>query len=134
MKIGAILILFLSLLPLYAAEDKSSELLEAVEKGNLAEVRELVKDGADLNSREQVEGLTPLIMAVRNGDLPMIKFLISAGANVNAKDQMNGATALMWASTPESGEEEGGHKDVPEADRLEIVKILIAAKANVNQQ
>jgi ankyrin repeat protein len=135
MKILSLFLLILSVLPIYAAENKSGELLEAVEKGNLPEVKELVKNGADLNAhQEEEEGLTPLILAVRDGNLEIVNFLISAGADVNAQDKMNGATALMWASTPETGEEASGGKEIPEADRQRMVKTLIAAKANVNQK
>jgi hypothetical protein len=69
MKILTLFLFLLSVLPLYAAEDKSEQLLEAVEKGNLTEVRGLVKAGADLNAREKEQGMTPLIMAVRDGNL-----------------------------------------------------------------
>ncbi|PWT87709.1 MAG: hypothetical protein C5B54_11850, partial [Acidobacteria bacterium] len=121
--------------PLCADEDKSKELLEAADKGALNEVKLLVKSGADLSAREEEEGATPLILAARAGHPDVVKFLIDSGAEVNAADELNSATALMWASTAEGEEEEGGpHREAPsEENRIAVVKMLIAAKANVNQ-
>jgi uncharacterized protein len=57
-----------------------------------------------------------MVDAAREGDLSRLQTLIVSGTNINAKDE-NGATPLMLAS---------------QADRADIVKVLISAKADVN--
>src|SRR5207237_498649 len=59
-----------------------------------------------------------LIVAARKGDVAAVKSLLDGGADPNAKTEY-GATALSFAA-------DKGH--------AEIVKLLIASKANVNSK
>jgi ankyrin repeat protein len=91
----------------------------AAEKGNLAEVKQLIEQGADVNAKGRL-GHTPLHMACMEGHLEVVEFLIAKGADVNAKSAQSsssGETPLHFAA-------EWGH--------LEITQLLVAKGANVN--
>jgi uncharacterized protein len=90
-------------------------LLRASSKGDLATVKKLVGEGANVNEADS-SGRTPLIEAAWGGHLDVMKYLIDKKADVNAIDSA-GFSALMRAC-------EEGH--VP------IVSLLIKEGANVN--
>jgi uncharacterized protein len=83
--------------------------------GTLADLMNLIKQGANVNSAAST-GETPLMWAVENGNPAKVSFLLSQHANVNAKDML-GETALMKAVS------EG---------RADLVQTLIAAGGSVN--
>ena len=92
-------------------------LLSACEEGDLFKVRQLIKEGCDVNTRDKY-GRTPLIEAARWGHNQVVKELIRGGARVNVKDNAQ-QTALYWASCL-------GH--------CSVVKTLCAAGADTNVQ
>lgn len=53
-------------------------------EGSAAEVRDALKNGAELNSRNHA-GYTPLTAAVENNRIETVRLLIDAGADVNMK-------------------------------------------------
>ena len=57
----------------------------AAGKDNTAAASLLIKAGAAINAKEQVNSYTPLHVAALNGQLPMAEMLIAAGADVNAR-------------------------------------------------
>ena len=57
----------------------SNTLMEAVEKGNLAKVKELVENGVDVNAIDY-RGDIALIIASENGYTDIVEFLKSVGA------------------------------------------------------
>ena len=65
--------------------------------GDRAVVRTLVKNGADVNARDE-SGDTPLMAAALYADTAVLELLLRAGADVNATNKA-GATALMRAAT-----------------------------------
>jgi Ankyrin repeats (3 copies) len=72
----------------------------AVETGDVALVRLLLKEGGDwlLDAFDPDLSWTPLMRAVKSGDLAMMTFLIDAGSDVNANEEAKaGDTALMVA-------------------------------------
>jgi ankyrin repeat protein len=85
-------------------------------------VEELIKRGADVNLKRYV-GDTPLMFAARTGNVKTVNALLRAGANPNAT-----------VMSPHAGEitplNSAINSDSP--NRVEIVKILIAAKAEIN--
>lgn len=102
--------------PLYYATEKSIELLldngaesdaanssgwtallEACHKGRHKVVFSLVHRGADVNWKNRVKKLFPLVLAIRHKNVDTIKLLISHGAEVNAKTA-TGRTALLEAA------------------------------------
>jgi ankyrin repeat protein len=112
-------------------EKPESKLIEAAEKGDLREVKELIRQKVDLNAKNEEEGSTALMKAATHGHLEIVQELLRAGADVNIADDLNGATVLMLAS---SGEEEEMHVNVPMPQKIAIVKALLQAHAKVNQQ
>lgn len=90
-------------------------LSRASSKGDIATVKKLVNEGADVNATDS-SGRTALIEAAWGGYNEVVSFLIEKGANVNACDNA-GCTALMRAA-------EEGHEAV--------VKTLAKSGADVN--
>lgn len=61
-----------------------SSLLEAAHLGKLDDVREAIRNGADVNAVHQQTGLTALHLAIGINHLPLVRFLIEeAGASVS---------------------------------------------------
>jgi len=87
----------------------SKQLIEAAEEWNLKKVKELVKQGADVNAVDHCGG-TALTYAAIGDNLDIVKYLIEEhGADVNAVDEW-GRTVLMYAA---------------EKGNLDMVKYLI---------
>ena len=90
---------------------------EAAEEGNLKAVKQHLADGADVNAKDDLDGMTPLHFAVVFSNKEIVELLIAEGADVNAKDDL-GLTSLYHA--------------VIEEVQKEIVELLIAKGADVN--
>ncbi|MCX5923681.1 MAG: ankyrin repeat domain-containing protein [Candidatus Dependentiae bacterium] len=69
-----------------------SDLVLAVEQGNLNALKKMIAAGANVNQ----DDCFLLTKAARYGDIPMIKELIRAGADMNAADE-NGNTPLLMS-------------------------------------
>lgn len=76
---------------------------EAVEKGRISEVKQLLLEQLDINDKAD-DGTTPLMWAVRKGQLSMSLLLLSKGANTGERDN-TGRTLFMHAV-------EGGNTDI----------------------
>ena len=64
----------------------NKELLQAAEKGDIKEVKKLLKKGADVNSIDaNLPDGTPILYACENNDTKIVKLLLNHGANVNFK-------------------------------------------------
>ena len=70
---------------------------DAAMNGDLTAVRNLLKQGADVNAA-QGDGMTALHWAVFKDNADMAKTLVSAGANVSATTRINGMTPLFFAA------------------------------------
>ena len=106
-------ILFLGLAT--AQVDLGRDLIVAAVDGNSAQVQELLKAGANVNT-SGAAGTTALIEAALNGHLEVVNLLLGAGAEVNRKDAQ-GRSAL-WAAVY--------------AGQNEVLSKLLEAKAEVN--
>jgi ankyrin repeat protein len=73
-----------------------SPVAEAARKGDLAAVRTLIKERADVNAPGS-DGSTALLWAAYNADVNMARALITAGAAVDARNNY-GITPLLQAS------------------------------------
>src|SRR5262245_43800878 len=73
-----------------------SDVADAAMRGDLATVRTLISQRADVNA-PQNDGATALHWAVYRGDRELVHMLIRAGANVKAANR-EGATPLWLAS------------------------------------
>lgn len=78
------------------ADERGDQLLAATRKGDLATVRQLLDEGADVNTRTRYDS-TPLFFACDRGHLEIARLLIERGADLNVKDNFYSATALGWA-------------------------------------
>ena len=94
----------------------SNDLFQAVNSNDIPRVYALVREGSDVNSRNDKEE-TPLHYAVSNNELDMVKVLIKLGADANAQDKY-GHSPLHLAN----------------GTNLRMVITLINAGADVNIQ
>jgi hypothetical protein len=92
-------------------------LLQAVWKGDISAVKELLAKGVNPNART-VMGASPLHGAAKKDETEMTRTLIAHGADVNARDG-NGLTPLMAAAS------------VGQAQNMEA---LLAAGARINDR
>jgi ankyrin repeat protein len=90
-------------------------LRQAAEKGNLRQVRQLLRAGADVNARKQ-HGSAPLWHAADQGHWEVVRELLRAGAKPDLRGEYD-STPLLKAA-------EGGYP--------EVVRALIEAGADVN--
>ena len=77
--------------------DGWTPLMEAAHNGHDQVVRELIRAGADVNGKDDINKLTALHLASRSGHFSVIKTLAEAGANLNVQD-WKGMTPLMEAA------------------------------------
>ena len=90
-------------------------LLQAIWKGDILTVKELVEEGVDLNAKTKL-GKSPLHMAAKKQKTEITRLLIATGADVNAGDQ-NGKTPLIEAAS---------------AGQSANAEVLLSAGANIN--
>jgi len=77
--------------------DLDNKLFVAVSLGTVTEIRELLKQGAEVNDR-MVDGVTAVMLAAGvNSNPEVITTLLEHGAEVNARDEY-GLSALMYAA------------------------------------
>ncbi|HKJ41600.1 MAG TPA: ankyrin repeat domain-containing protein [Sunxiuqinia sp.] len=96
------------------APEQGMTIHAAVISGKLETVKQLIKNGVDLNEKEPAGGSSPLISAAVFGQTEIAKVLIDSGADVNFKNN-DGSTALHTAAF---------------FCRTEIVKVLLANGAD----
>jgi len=93
------------------------EIHKAVNRGDIAAVKALIREHPDLVESKDEGGSTPLIWAAYSGEKDIAAFLLLNTADVNARNNGEGKTALHFAACM-------GYKDV--------VVLLLANKADVN--
>ena len=97
-----------------AATPPDSPVADAAMRGDLDEVRELLRSGADVNA-PQSDGLTALHWAADNGDAALAGVLIYAGANMAPLTRNDAYTPMHMAAR-------GGH--------AEVIALLLEAGAD----
>ena len=94
----------------------SAPVADAAERGDVAAVKALLKDGADVNAA-QGDGMSALHWAADRGDAALAEVLLYAGANTQAQTRIGQYTPLHLAGKSGSAE---------------VVKALLKAGADVN--
>jgi ankyrin repeat protein len=94
--------------------EKERDMITAAERGELVVVRNLFREGARIDARDQ-RGRTALLAATQRNRVEVARFLIQEGADVNAKDFIQD-TPFLYAGA------EG---------RTEILKMTLAAGADL---
>jgi len=94
-------------------------LVKAVASNDLKGVTTLLAQGADPNVRNSVE-IPVLFMAIRHGTAAMVEALLKSKADPNVRDVDTDLPALWQAFSREA------------PDRVDILKMLLAAGADVN--
>jgi hypothetical protein len=94
---------------------KSTAVIAAAKKGDLAGTRRLLRDGCDPNGSD-ADGMTALMWAAEKGHRKLVEVLLDQGAKPNARDR-SGQTALHHAVT---------------GKRRRVIHTLVAGKADVN--
>jgi uncharacterized protein len=80
-----------------SGEHSAAILAQAARSRKTDLVQFLVDSGADANSREPGQGLTPLVSAVNSGSFENVRLLLRKGADADARDK-SGRTALWYAA------------------------------------
>jgi ankyrin repeat protein len=118
---GAASVLLLTVVPLVAAGEAMSgtpmsetSLHAAAEKNDVAAIRKLLADGAQIDARDST-GTTALLMAVHGNRIDAARALIEAGADVNAKNNIEDSPYLYAGAR----------------GRLEILKMILAHGADL---
>ncbi|MFD0829788.1 ankyrin repeat domain-containing protein [Neobacillus sp. M.A.Huq-85] len=68
-------------------DSMKEQFFKAVEKGNIAEINNLLNQGVNINSQDRV-GRTALMIATYANDIETVKALIEKGADVNIQDHL----------------------------------------------
>jgi len=110
---GAVGALVLSLLLSWLSAARSP-VADAANLQDLATVRQLLREGSDVNAA-QGDGMTALHWAAERGDVAMAQILLYAGANVSAGTRIGHYTPLHIASRKA---------------HLDVVKLLLQAKSD----
>lgn len=101
----------------YSAGESVDKLFDAAKKGDVATVKAILDQGANVDSRDNSFNATVLMQAASEGRTDVVKLLIARGADVNAVIPNANVTALLWAALN---------------DHPDTAMVLIKNGANVN--
>ncbi len=98
-------------------KEENKKLIKAINHGNIIEVQNAIKNGANVNAPDTSAGAkwTPLMTAAFRGNFPIAKLLIESGADVNASNAYGDTPLYLAANTS-----------------FELAKLLLEKGANVN--
>lgn len=135
-----------------AEKDVSSmnlSFIQAAESGDTDTVLQWLKDGADINTRDE-QGRTPILAATHGNKVVTVRALIEAGADINLQDDIHdnpflyaGAEGLLdivkllidAGADPAITNRYGGTALIPASEHgyVEVVQVLLTrSKVNVN--
>ena len=118
-RVGPTLLLLLLSFGSQQRQSIDEEFLKAVENKDIPKINALLKQGANINARESINGHFALQYAINSPDAALVKLLLDKGADVNLEDT-GGTTALIDAT----------RDDGPQYTA--IVKLLIERGASVH--
>jgi len=113
-----------------AQKHKTYALREAVNLNDIDAVKELLRQGVDVDERNDFDGLTALMLASMRGDMELARLLLENDADVNIKAS-GGTTAFIFAASSGHTElaslllEEGA--EINEKDNLGCTALILAA-------
>jgi ankyrin repeat protein/L-ascorbate metabolism protein UlaG (beta-lactamase superfamily) len=96
MNFKTIIILIIIILFFFTVTLLGSDIHDAIQKGDVAQVKTLISSNKELIHMKSDKGQTPLHIAVQNGSQEIVEFLIAQGADINARDS-EGNTPLLTA-------------------------------------
>lgn len=129
--------------------EMNEQLFQAVERGEADTVRNLIRDGVNLNAQDS-EGRTGIMIATHNNDVETAKILLEAGADVNIQNDMKdnpflyagaeGYLAILKltidaGADPTITNRYGGTALIPAAEHgyIDVVEVLLTqTKIDVN--
>ncbi|XP_069128748.1 uncharacterized protein [Argopecten irradians] len=97
--------------------DVNYRLYDAVVRGQTGNAIKFLRLGADVNKRDVIDGMTPLLKAARRRNFVMMKLLLFHGAKPNTRDRDRGLTAMHYSA---------------EAGDTESMMLLLAFDAHVD--
>ncbi len=109
-------------------------LIFAARQGSIESAKVLIEAGADINQGD-ADGNNPLLIAILNNHDELAQILIDKGADVNAANK--DGRAPLFAAVDAHDVDWSDRPLVKEADKvssLDVIRSLIAHKANVNAQ
>ncbi len=104
---------------LAGAGQTPEEIVAAAYRGDLETVKRLVKEGADVNVRDEEHGATSLVAAAYAGHPSVVEYLLEVGGDPKLTETKYGATPMMAATFA------GNH---------DVVEILKRHKAQMSQK
>lgn len=113
--IPIVLLAMLSALPAWGNKGRDF-LWTAAAAGDLDAVNRWIEQGADLNTRDEARGWTPLLYAIRHGRTIVVRRLIDAGADVSIPSEKQHVPLAFAVERPE----------------LELTQMLLDAGADPN--
>jgi ankyrin repeat protein len=99
--------------------ESGKEFIKAAKKGDLDQLKALLKSDKTLLDTRDTDGSTALHCATWKGHLEVVKFLLKAGADVHAQNSND-----HWGTTPLHA--------AAHANQTAIVQLLIDTGADVN--
>lgn len=128
----------------------NAKLIEASKNGNLHEIYRLVKLGANINTKQDLQ--SPLTLTIAHKQNEAAKYLALIGADVNAKNKYNAAYSCPLSAAVEMGNKEmviklikmGAHIDGTDKrltplhiaiskNNLEITQLLLEQNPDLNR-
>jgi len=108
----------------------NEQIVEAIKNEKLADIKKLLKDGADPNHVFKIDDkeFSLLHMAVFYEDMPYVKLLVENGADINKLTYVNGKKNKLGNLTPLQFTVLNGTQ---EPDNFKVLKYLLSKEANI---